>query len=95
MMSTGYDPTDRAGFQAWLRSEAGDDSQRRARLLRNLSRAMAAELTPRQREILHMYIWQEMNMADIAAVLGINKSTVSRSLCRAFRRLRHCLQYSL
>ena len=34
-------------------------------------------------------------MAQIAGRLGVNKSTVSRTLCRARRRLHHILQYSL
>ena len=45
MTNTGYDFADRAGLQAWLRAQSGDNSQRRQRLLRNLPRAVAAELT--------------------------------------------------
>ena len=95
MTNTGYDFADRAGLQAWLRAQSGDNSQRRQRLLRNLPRAVAAELTPRQREILALYIDRGMTMSQIAQQLRINKSTVSRSLRRAFQRLRRCLEYSL
>lgn len=56
---------------------------------------MAAELTPRQREILALYIDRGMTMSQIAQQLRINKSTVSRSLRRTFQRLRRCLEYSL
>ena len=80
MTNTGYDFADRAGLQAWLRAQSGDNSQRRQRLLRNLPRAVAAELTPRQREILALYIDRGMTMSQIAQQLRINKSTVSRSL---------------
>ena len=38
---------------------------------------------------------EKLNMAQIAGRLGVNKSTVSRTLCRARRRLHHILQYSL
>ena len=55
---------------------------------------MAAELTPRQREVLALYMEGDMNVTQIAAVLGVNKSTVSRSLHRALRRLERCLRYS-
>ena len=51
-VSTGYDIMDRAGLQAWLREQAGDNGSRRHRLLRNLPRAVAAELTPRQRQMI-------------------------------------------
>ena len=94
-VSTGYDIMDRAGLQAWLREQAGDNGSRRHRLLRNLPRAVAAELTPRQREILALYIDRGMTMSQIAQQLRINKSTVSRSLRRTFQRLRRCLEYSL
>lgn len=52
------------------------------------------ELTPRQREVLALYMERDMNVTQIAAVLGVNKSTVSRSLHRAIRRLERCLRYS-
>ena len=81
MASTAYDIMDRAGLERWLRETAGDNSQRRERLKRNLRRAMKRELTPRQQEIM--------------AMLGINKSTVSRCLRRGQERLRHFLEYSL
>gem|GEM_PF-6982040 len=55
---------------------------------------VAAELTPRQREVLALYMGRDMNVTQIAAVLGVNKSTVSRSLHRALRRLERCLRYS-
>ena len=94
-VSTVYDPMDRAGLQAWLREQAGDNGSRRHRLLRNLPRAVAAELTSRQREMLELYIYKEMSVTDIAAALGVIKSTVSRSLRRSFQRLERCLKYSL
>ena len=56
---------------------------------------MTEELTPRQQEMLHLYYYEKLNMAQIAGRLGVNKSTVSRTLCRARRRLHHILQYSL
>ena len=68
MASTVYDPMDRAGLEFWLHTQAGDNSERRRRLLRNLPKAVAA--------------------------LGVNKSTGSRSLHRALRRLERCLRYS-
>lgn len=52
------------------------------------------QLTPRQREVLALYMERDMNVTQIAAVLGVNKSTVSRSLHRALRRLERCLRYS-
>lgn len=95
MMHPAFDPMDIAGLRLWMQEEAGDNSQRWQRLLHNLSRAMTEELTTRQQEMLQMYYYEGLNMTQIAARLGVNKSTVSRTLCRARRRLHHILQYSL
>ena len=71
MASTAYDPMNRAGLEFWLHTQAGDNSERRRRLLRNLPKAVAAELTPRQREVLALYMERDMNVTQIAAVLGV------------------------
>ena len=94
MMHPAFDPMDIAGLHQWMQQQADDNSRRRQRLLHNLTKAVAEELTPRQREMLHLYYYEQLNMVQIAARLGVNKSTVSRTLCRARRRLHHILQYS-
>lgn len=40
-----------------------------------------------------MYFDQGKNMAQIARELGLNRSTVSRTLVRAKNRLYRCLRY--
>lgn len=94
MMHPAFDPMDIAGLHLWMQEESDDNSRRRQRLLHNLRKAVAEELTPRQREMLHLYYYEQLNMVQIAARLGVNKSTVSRTLCRARHRLHHILQYS-
>lgn len=94
MMHPAFDPMDIAGLHLWLQEESDDNGRRRQRLLHNLTKAVAEELTPRQREMLHLYYYEQLNMVQIAARLGVNKSTVSRTLYRARRRLHHILQYS-
>ena len=94
MIHSAFDPMDIAGLHLWMQEESDDNSRRRQRLLHNLTKAVAEELTPRQREMLHLYYYEQLNMVQIAARLGVNKSTVSRTLCRARRRLHHILQYS-
>lgn len=78
----------------WLREHANDNEEQMERLLRNLRKAREEELTPRQRQMLSMRFEQNMNGAEIAQELGLNRSTVSRTLRRAQERLRRCLQYS-
>lgn len=52
------------------------------------------ELTPRQREVLIMRYFQGLNGAEIAEALGVNKSTVCRTLHRAEEHLRKVLRYT-
>ena len=39
MIHSAFDPMDIAGLHQWMQQQAGDNSQRRQRLLHNLSRA--------------------------------------------------------
>ena len=79
----------------WLRENANDNQEQMERLLRNLRKARVQELTPRQQQMLSMRFEQNMSGAEIARELGLNRSTVSRTLRRAQNRLRRCLQYAL
>ena len=79
----------------WLRENANDNQDQIERLLRNLRKARVQELTPRQQQMLSMRFEQNMSGAEIARELGLNRSTVSRTLRRAQKRLRRCLQYAL
>ena len=55
--------------------------------------AVESELTGRQRQLVEMYYLRQMRMQDIADELGLDISTVSRTLKRAKARLRRCLKY--
>lgn len=79
----------------WLRENAEDNREQLDRLRRNLHRARHQELTPRQQQVLTMRYEQNMKMVEIAQLLGVHPSTVSRTLRRAEERLRRCLRYTL
>ena len=79
----------------WLRANAGDNSERLERLRRNLRQARERELTPRQRQVLDLYYDRGMTIPRIAEELGLNRSTVSRTLSRGRKRLKRYLQYGL
>ena len=89
MENTPFDPIDIASLHAWRRDQSGDNSQRLERLSHNLPLAV------RQRKMLEMRYYQGMRVTDIAAELGITKSSVSRTLRRAKERLYRSLRYSL
>ena len=65
------------------------------RLRRNLRQARERELTPRQRQMVALYYDRGLNMVQIARRLGVNRSTVSRTLRRARERLYRYLRYGL
>ena len=61
--------------------------------LKRLKRVMERELTPKQRETLTAYYFEELCPAEIARRQGVNRSTVLRTLRRAEERLRRYLTY--
>lgn len=95
MGTTRYDPLDRASLQLWMEGRNDDNHLQLERLLRNLPLAVEQELTPRQRQILRMRYSSGMRNVEIARALGVNKSTVTRTLNRAVERLFRTLRYSL
>ena len=72
---------------------AEDNSQQMARLKRNLARALREDVTARQRQFLLLYYGERLNMRQIGEKLGVDKSTVSRTIKRGEARLRRCLRY--
>ena len=93
--SEAFDPIDIASLCLCRQEESGDNRERIRRLLSNLPLAVQQELTPRQREILRLRFTGGMSVTAIAEKLGLNKSTVSRSLARSMERLYKSLRYSL
>lgn len=78
----------------YLRQTGEDNALQMERLRRNLRQARERELTPRQRQVLHLRYDQGLSGREIARRLKLNPSTVSRTLSRARARLRHYLQYT-
>lgn len=95
MTATPFDPLILADLQTLRDNTHGDNSERLQRLYTHLPEAIRQELTPRQQEILHMRFTENMRIVEIAASLGVDKSTVSRTLSRATKKLYRALRYSL
>ena len=95
MQNTAYDLLNLASLQSWQKDAQGDNSQRMNRLRRNLPLAVEQELTPRQKEVVRYYYFDDMGVTEIACVMGLHKSTVSRTLKRARGKLQRYLKYSL
>ena len=56
--------------------------------------AIDEELTHKQREVLLLYYFEGKSTIEIAKMLGINKSSVSRLLSRAKMRIEKVLKYN-
>lgn len=65
----------------------------RERMRKILLRAIRHELTDRQRSCLTMYYLEGIKMKDIAKTMGLSKSTVSRHISAATRKLRKVASY--
>lgn len=74
-------------------SEENTNSADITQLKRNLVRALQSDVTPRQREMLELYYAKGLNMRQIGELLGVHKSTVSRTVKRGEQRLKRCLRY--
>lgn len=82
-----------ADMAVYTRAMAGDNSAQHAKLKRNLVRALREDVTRRQRDMLLLYYADGLNMREIGERLGVDKSTVSRTIKRGERRLQRCLRY--
>ena len=71
-----------ADMAVYTREMAEDNSQQLGRLKENLARALRQDITDRQRLYLQLYYDQGLTMPQIASRLGVNKSTVSRTIHR-------------
>lgn len=87
---------ERAAFRSWLSVLDKTEDESRNLALRNMRIAVKEELTDRQREILLLYYCStpRMTMEDIGKELGIDKSSVSRTVSRGRKRLLRVLKYS-
>lgn len=82
-----------ADMAVYARLMAEDNREELDQLRRNLARALREDVTPRQRQVLLLYYAQGMTMKAIAQELGVDRSTVSRTMLRGEERLRRCLRY--
>ena len=82
-----------ADMAMYSRQIAADNSQEISRLKRNLIRALREDVTAKQRQVLLLYYAEGKNMREIGESMGVDKSTVSRTIKRGERRLQRCLRY--
>lgn len=94
MQSTSYNSVARdADMIVYSQLLANDNSAQMTQLKRNLSAALRQDVTPKQRQYLLLYYGKGLNLDQISQMLGVNKSTVSRTMKRGRERLHRCLRY--
>ena len=55
--------------------------------------ALHEDITEKQRNYLLLYYGEGLNMCEIGERMGVDKSTVSRTIKRGEDKLRRCLRY--
>jgi len=78
---------------ARLISEQNTNAREMAELKLALWPALHEDVTEKQRDYLLLYYGEGLNMNEIGERMGVDKSTVSRTIKRGEDRLRRCLRY--
>lgn len=76
-----------------LYNRGSSNRSERERMKKILGRAIRRELTDRQRDCIALHYLEGMKMKDIAKLLNLSKSTVSRHIAAAERKLRRVASY--
>ncbi|MBQ9680063.1 MAG: sigma-70 family RNA polymerase sigma factor [Ruminococcus sp.] len=85
------DNTDLIAFS--LSQHGANNRAERERMKKIMFRAIRHELTDRQRDCMMMYYLEGMKMKDIAVALNLSRSTVTRHIQSATRKLRKVASY--
>ncbi len=70
-----------------------DNSQKHRLMIKIVRDIVENELTERQRQMIGLYYYKRMNIPEIAELLGVNRSTVSRTISRGRRNILIRMQY--
>lgn len=76
-----------------LYQQGSSNRMERERMKAILARAIRRELTDRQRDCITMYYLEGMKMRDIAQTMRLSKSTVTRHIQSATRKLQRIASY--
>lgn len=74
-------------------SDLNSNTEDLDRVKLNLARCINQDVTEKQRAYLTMYYVDGLKMQEIGQRMGVDKSTVSRTIHRGELRLRRCLRY--
>jgi len=75
------------------KEEDSEYTRQRTRLKKALVGVIKEELTPRQKEIIMLYYYHQINTVEIAKQLCISPQSVSATMARARKRMFRILKY--
>lgn len=81
------------GITAIIGDDSGDNSERHRLILKVMRNVIENELSERQRQMITLYYFNRMNIPEIAETLGVNRSTVSRTISRGRRNILIRMKY--
>ncbi len=70
-----------------------DNSEKHRMMIKIMRNIIENELSERQRQMIGLYYFERMNIPEIAAKLGVNRSTVSRTISRGRRNIMEKMKY--
>ena len=70
------------------------EGERRDKLRKSLYGIINGELSQKEKEYFCLYIFEERSINEIALMKNVNKSTVSRAIKNAVRKIRKILFYA-
>lgn len=70
-----------------------NNSEKHRLMLKIMRSIIENELTERQRQMIGLYYFKNMNIPEIAALLKVNRSTVSRTISRGRRNIMDKMKY--
>lgn len=89
----GINAVDMARYARMMEGEENTNTEEMGRVKLALWRALHEDITEKQREYMLLYYGEGLNMVQIGERMGVDKSTVSRTIQRGESRLRRCLRY--
>ncbi|MBQ7004714.1 MAG: sigma-70 family RNA polymerase sigma factor [Oscillospiraceae bacterium] len=81
------------GIVRGMMQRESSNERQRAVMQDALHRTIERDLTARQRQLILMYFYDELDVTEIAKETNLDKSTVSRTLKRAKERIRKSMQF--
>ncbi len=78
-------------YNKLIKSETNDEKLKCAK--KALKKVIEEQLSARQKEMIVLYYYKQMDMTEISKLLNVNVSTVSRTINRAKNNIFKYMQY--